>query len=124
MVYLNSVVKIADNSGANFIKCFKVYKKSRRLGGSAGDIILGSIKSIFIKQDKKLQKGDLSKAIIINSKRNKKRFSGHFISSDRTSVILLKLGEIPQGTRIHGPVYYELRNIKNNKLISIANTII
>lgn len=124
MVFLNTTLPIADNSGAKFLKCFKIYKKSRRIGGSVGDTILGAIKSIFIKKNKKIKKGNLYKAIIVRSRKNKKRFLGHFLSTDSTAAVLLNNSKLPFGTRVTGPVYYELRFLKFGKIISLAKKII
>jgi len=129
MIQLRSILKVSDNTGAQKAQCLKIYNKSPKQIGFLGDIILVAIKQIKNKtKGKKIKKKELHKAILIRSKKNKKRYDGSYIKFNMNSVILLKKEMqkgvyYPIGTRIFGPISHDLRITKEKffKIISLSS---
>ena len=119
MIYKNSQLKSADNSGAKKIKCISIFRKST---GSLGDIIYVIIQKINIR--KKLLKKKLYKALLIGTKCRKKRLNHHFIKFKNNRVLLLDEKFKFLGTRVYGPiskeVRYCLKSSRYKKIISYS----
>ncbi len=117
MIQAESKLKVADNSGAKIIKCFKVPGGSRRRYAYAGDIIIASVKSSEPRGA--VKKGDIVKAVIIRQKKELRRKDGSLIRFDDNAAVIVENKE-PKGSRIFGPVARELREKGYNKIISLA----
>ncbi|ACQ68451.1 50S ribosomal protein L14 [Candidatus Williamhamiltonella defendens] len=119
MIQQESMLNVADNSGARSVKCIKVLGGSRRRYACVGDIIVISIKEAIPRG--KVKKGEVLKAVVVRTSKGVRRPDGSIIRFDTNAcVILNKNTEQPIGTRIFGPVTRELRNEKFMKIISLA----
>lgn len=118
MIQVQSVLDIADNSGARKVFCIKVLGGSKRRYANVGDIIVVSIRDAL--PNSKVKKGSVMKAVIVRSKKGLRRPDGSVIRFDNNSAVLIDNQKQPIGTRIFGPVARELRGKKFLKIISLA----
>jgi large subunit ribosomal protein L14 len=118
MIQMTSVLDVADNSGAKKVFCIKVLGGSRRRYASIGDIIIVSIREAI--PGAKVKKGEVSRAVIVRTRRELARSDGSFIRFDGNSAVLINKENEPIGTRIFGPVARELRAKRFMKIISLA----
>ncbi len=118
MIQVESVLDIADNSGAKSVKCIKVLGGSRRRYASVGDIIVVSIREAL--PNSKVRKGDTARAVIVRTKKELRRPDGSYIRFDTNSAVIINNAKEPVGTRIFGPVARELRAKKFMKIVSLA----
>lgn len=118
MIQAESVLAVADNSGAKVVQCIKVLGGSRRRYAHLGDIIVVSVKEAL--PNSKVKKGDTAKAVIVRTKREHRRPDGSYIKFDENSAVLINAQMEPVGTRIFGPVARELRGKRFMKIISLA----
>ena len=118
MIQTESVVDVADNSGARKVLCIKVLGGSRRRYASIGDIIVGSVKEA--QPNAKVKKGDLIKAVVVRTSKEVRRPDGSYIRFDTNSAVLVDNHGEPVGTRIFGPVARELRARRFMKIVSLA----
>jgi large subunit ribosomal protein L14 len=117
MIQMQSVLNIADNSGARKVMCIKVLGGSHRRYAYIGDVIKVSIKEAVPRS--KVSKGSVANAVIVRTKKGVRRADGSSIRFDSNAAVLLNNQNEPIGTRIFGPVTRELRN-KFMKIISLA----
>ncbi|MFP6662655.1 MAG: 50S ribosomal protein L14 [Deltaproteobacteria bacterium] len=122
MIQTESVVHVADNSGARKVLCIKVLGGSRRRYASIGDVIVGSVKEA--QPNAKVKKGDIVKAVIVRTAKEIGRPDGSYIRFDNNSAVLIDGNREPIGTRIFGPVARELRGKKFMKIVSLAPEVI
>ena len=122
MIQTESVLAVADNSGARKVLCIKVLGGSKRKYASVGDIIVVSIKEAI--PSAKVKKGEVKKAVIVRTKKEFVRGDGSYIRFDDNSAVLINNEKEPIGTRIFGPVARELRAKKFMKIISLAPEVI
>lgn len=119
MIQVESMLKIADNSGAKLIKCFKVLGGTRRRYARVGDIIVASVKSAEPRGS--VKKGDKVKAVIVRQVRAYRRKDNSYIRFDENAAVILdNNNKDPKGTRIFGPVARELREKGYSKIVSLA----
>ena len=118
MIQSETVLDVADNSGARKVLCIKVLGGSRRRYASLGDVIVGSVKEAT--PNSKVKKGDVVKAVVVRTKKEFGREDGTYIAFDENAAVLIKPDNEPRGTRIFGPVGRELRDKKFMKIISLA----
>lgn len=114
---MQSVLDVADNSGARKVMCIKVLGGSKRRYARIGDVIRVSIKEAIPRG--KVKKGEVVKAVVVRTKKEIRRPDGSAIKFDSNAVVLLNAQEQPIGTRIFGPVTRELRE-KYMKIVSLA----
>jgi large subunit ribosomal protein L14 len=118
MIQTESVLQVADNSGARRVKCIKVLGGSKRRYASVGDLIVVAVKEAM--PGGKVKKGEVQRAVVVRTAKEFRRADGSSIRFDENAAVLLtKQGE-PMGTRIFGPVTRELRNKGYMKIISLA----
>ena len=122
MIQVQTVLDVADNSGARKLMCIKVLGGSRRRYASIGDIIVCSIREAM--PNSKVKKGDVAKAVVVRTAKEVKRPDGSSIRFDDNSAVLISNQGEPVGTRIFGPVARELRAKKYMKIISLAPEVI
>lgn len=115
---MQSVLSVADNSGAKKVQCIKVIGGSKRKYASIGDIIVVSIKEAI--PNSKVKKGDVHKAVIVRTAKEIARKDGSYIRFDGNAAVLIDAIKNPIGTRIFGPVARELRAKNYVKIISLA----
>ena len=118
MIQMESVLNVADNSGAKRVKCVKVLGGSKRKYASVGDIIVVSVKDAA--PNGKVKKGQLTRAVIVRTKKEIRRRDGSYIRFDNNSAVLLNKDNEPVGSRIFGPVARELRAKQFMKIVSLA----
>ena len=118
MVQTQTVLSVADNSGARKVMCIKVLGGSKRRYATIGDIIVVAVKEAI--PNAKVKKGDVSKAVIVRTAREVSRSDGSYIRFDDNSAVLIDNQNEPIGTRIFGPVARELRAKRFLKIISLA----
>ena len=122
MIQAESRLTVADNSGAKQLYCIKVLGGSRRRYASVGDIIVVSVKEAI--PNAKVKKGDVTKAVIVRTKKEIRRPDGSMIRFDDNSAVIINQNREPVGTRIFGPVARELRAKRFMKIISLAPEVI
>ena len=118
MIQQQTLLKVADNSGAKEIMCIRVLGGSKRKFGNIGDVIVASVKSAT--PGGVVKKGDVVKAVIVRSVRGLRRADGSYIKFDENAAVIIKEDKHPRGTRIFGPVARELRDKEFNKILSLA----
>lgn len=118
MIQVESILDVADNSGAKRVQCIKVLGGSRRRYASIGDVIVVAVKEAI--PNSKAKKGDVKKAVIVRTRKEIVRADGSYIRFDDNSAVLIGNDLAPIGTRIFGPVARELRAKKFMKIVSLA----
>ncbi|MBP1751766.1 MAG: ribosomal protein [Geobacteraceae bacterium] len=118
MIQMQSILDVADNSGAKKLFCIKVLGGSKRKYASVGDIIVASVKEAI--PNSKVKKGDVVKVVIVRTAKEIGRPDGSYIRFDDNSGVVINNQGEPVGTRIFGPVARELRARKYMKIISLA----
>ena len=118
MIQQQTMLKVADNSGAKEIMCIRVLGGSKRKWGNIGDIIVASVKSAT--PGGVVKKGDVVKAVIVRTVKGMRRGDGSYIRFDENAAVIIKDDKQPKGTRIFGPVARELRDKEFTKILSLA----
>jgi len=121
MIQMQTILNVADNSGAKKVQCIKVLGGSHRRYAYIGDVIRVSIKEII--PNGKVKKGDVYFALIVRTKKGVRRPDGSIIRFDSNAVVLLNTQKQPIGTRVFGPVTRELRKLFM-KIVSLAPEVI
>ena len=117
MIQAETRLKVADNTGAKIIECFKVLGGSRRRYAGIGDVVVASVKSATPRG--MVKKKDIVKAVIVRQKKELRRKDGSYIRFDENAAVILE-GKDPKGTRIFGPIAREIREKGYSKIISLA----
>ncbi|HOE79591.1 MAG TPA: 50S ribosomal protein L14 [Smithellaceae bacterium] len=118
MIQMQTVLNVADNSGAKRVACIKVLGGSKRRFASLGDVIVVSVKEAI--PNSKVKKGDVMRAVIVRTAKEVSRPDGSYLKFDDNSAVLINNQMEPIGTRIFGPVARELRAKQFMKIISLA----
>ena len=118
MIQMQSMLEVADNSGARRVQCIKVLGGSKRRYAGIGDVIKVSIKEAIPRG--RVKKGDVFNAVVVRTKKGVRRADGSLIRFDTNAAVLLNNQLQPIGTRILGPVTRELRTENFMKIISLA----
>ena len=118
MIQQESVLKVADNSGARELLCIRVLGGSYRKYASVGDVIIGTVK--VATPNAQVKKGDVVRAVVVRTTKEYKRPDGSNIRFDENAAVLITPQNNPRGSRIFGPVARELRAKKFMKIISLA----
>ena len=118
MIQQESVLEVADNSGARKVACIRVLGGTRRRYASIGDIIVVTVKDAT--PNSKVKKGEVRRAVVVRTKTNIGRPDGSYIKFDDNAAVLIDTNREPVGTRIFGPVARELRAKKFMRIISLA----
>ena len=118
MIQPQTRLKVADNTGAKEIMCFRVMGGSFRQTGTVGDIIMASVKTAT--PGGTVKKGEVVKAVIVRMRKNKRRPDGSYIKFDDNAAVIINDQKMPRGTRIFGPVARELREKDFMKIVSLA----
>ncbi len=118
MIQQQTVLDVADNSGAKKVMCIRVLGGSRRRYGTVGDVVVVAVKAALA--GGAIKKGDISHAVIVRTRRPVRRPDGSYIRFDDNAAVLINEAKEPKGTRIFGPVARELRDKQYMKIISLA----
>jgi large subunit ribosomal protein L14 len=118
MIQMQTMLNVADNSGAKKVQCIKVLGGSKRKYAGLGDVIVVSVKEAL--PESKVKKGEVRRAVIVRTAKEIGRPDGTYIKFDDNSAVLINNQFEPIGTRIFGPVARELRGKRFMKIISLA----
>ena len=118
MIQMQSLLKIADNSGARSVMCIKVLGGSKRRYANIGDVIKVAVREAI--PTGKVKKGQVVDALIVRSKKGVRRRDGSLIKFDENAAVLINAQKAPIGTRVFGPVTRQLRDGKHMKILSLA----
>ena len=118
MIQQQTMLNVADNTGAKDLMCIRVLGGSFRRYANIGDIVVASVKTAA--PSGQVKKGDVVKAVVVRSKKGLRRPDGSYIRFDENAAVLIKEDKTPRGTRIFGPVARELRDKDFMKIISLA----
>lgn len=122
MIQLNTVLNVADNTGAKRVKCIQVLGGSRRRFGTLGDVIVCAVKEAI--PNSNVAKGSVVKAVIVRVKKERRRPDGSYVRFDDNAAVIIDGNGDPKGTRIFGPVARELRAKKYMRIISLAPEVV
>jgi large subunit ribosomal protein L14 len=118
MVQMQTYLKVADNTGAKELMCFRVLGGTRKRYANIGDVVVCSVKKAA--PGGTVKKGDVVKAVIVRSKQGLRRDDGSYIRFDENAAVIVMADKNPKGTRIFGPVARELRDAGYTKILSLA----
>lgn len=118
MIQTGTRLRVADNSGAKEIECFRIPGRSRSTVAGVGDVIVAAVKQAT--PNAGVKKGDVVKAVVVRTVKEIARPDGSFIRFDENAAVLIAADGNPRGTRIFGPVARELRDRDYMKIISLA----
>ncbi len=118
MIQQQTLLKVADNSGAKEIMCIRVLGGTGRRYANIGDVIVASVKKAT--PGGAVKKGDVVKAVVVRTAKGVRREDGTYIRFDENAAVLIKDDKSPRGTRIFGPVARELRGNGFTKILSLA----
>lgn len=118
MIQVQSILNVADNTGAKKVMCIRVLGGSKRRYAGVGDIIVCAVKEAT--PGGVVKKGDVVKAVIVRAAKESRRPDGSYIRFDENAAVVIKEDKSPRGTRIFGPVARELRDRDFMKIVSLA----
>ena len=118
MVQMQTYLKVADNTGAKELMCFRVLGGTRKRYANIGDVVVCSVKKAA--PGGSVKKGDVVKAVIVRSTHGVRRDDGSYIRFDENAAVIVMADKNPKGTRIFGPVARELRDAGYTKILSLA----
>ena len=123
MIQMQTMLAVADNSGARKVQCIKVLGGSKRRYAGLGDVIICSVKEAA--PNTNVKKGDVVRCVVVRVKKEVRRADGSYIKFDQNAAVLIDTNGAPRGTRIFGPVARELRdgyyvNLGYMKIVSLA----
>ncbi len=122
MIQQETILNVADNSGAKKILCIRILGGSYRRYGSIGDVIIATVKEAM--PNSEVKKGDVVRAVVVRCKKEIRREDGSSIKFDDNAAVLIDNNNEPRGTRVFGPVARELRKRRFMKIISLAPEVV
>ena len=118
MIQQQTLLNVADNTGAKQLMCIRVLGGSRRRYAAIGDVVVACVKRVT--PGGMVKKGEVVKAVIVRTVRETRRADGSYIKVDENAAVIIKDDKTPRGTRIFGPVARELRDKDYTKILSLA----
>lgn len=118
MIQVQSILAVADNSGARKVMCIKVLGGSRKRYARVGDLVVVAVKEAM--PDGNIKKGTTARAVVVRTKKETRRQDGTYIRFDQNACVLINAEGEPVGTRVFGPVARELRWKEFTKIVSLA----
>ena len=118
MIHQQTILNVADNTGAKELLIIRILGGSHRRSANIGDIVVATVKSAT--PGGQVKKGDVIKAVIVRTKKGLRRTDGSYIKFDDNAAVIIKEDKNPRGTRIFGPVARELREKDFMKIVSLA----
>jgi len=122
MIQQETLVVVADNSGAKAAKCFRVLGGTKRRYARVGDVVVCAVKVAI--PGGTVKKGDVVKAVVVRTTKEQRRKDGSYIRFDENAAVLIKEDGEPVGTRVFGPVARELREKRFMKIVSLAPEVV
>ncbi len=118
MIQEETMLNVADNTGAKKVKCFRILGGTKRRYASLGDIVIVSVKTAI--PNSNVKKGSIQHAVVVRTKKAVRRRDGSYIRFDDNAAVIIDDRHEPRGTRIFGPVARELREREFMKIVSLA----
>ena len=118
MIQMQTMLTVADNSGARKVRCIKVIGGSKRRYAGLGDVIICAVQEA--QPNGNIKKGDVVRCVVVRTKKEVRRPDGSYIKFDQNACVVINGDGAPRGTRIFGPVARELRDKKYMKIVSLA----
>ena len=118
MIQMQTMLTVADNSGARRVRCIKVIGGSKRRYAGLGDVIICAVQEA--QPNGNIKKGDVVRCVVVRTKKEVRRADGSYIKFDQNACVVIGADGTPKGTRIFGPVARELREKKYMKIVSLA----
>ena len=118
MIQMQTMLTVADNSGARRVRCIKVIGGSKRRYAGLGDVIICAVQEA--QPNGNIKKGDVVRCVVVRTKKEVRRADGSYIKFDQNACVVINADGAPRGTRIFGPVARELRDKKYMKIVSLA----
>ncbi len=122
MIQEQTILDVADNTGAKQALCIKVLGGSRRRYASLGDVIIASVKKAI--PNGEVKAGEVVRAVVVRARRNVRRADGSYVRFDRNALVIIDKENNPRGTRIFGAVARELRERNFMKIVSLAEEVV
>ncbi len=122
MIQERSILKVADNSGAKTVRCFRILGGTRRRYARIGDILVASVQSA--EPRKQVKKKDIVKALVVRTRETTRRKDGSYVRFDENAVVLVDAKKEPIATRVFGPIPKEIRERGYEKLVTLAEEIV
>jgi len=123
MIQENTVLKVADNSGAKVVRCFRVLGGSRKRYAKLGDTIIASVR--VAEPRKQLKKKDIIEALVVRTRAPIRRKDGTYVRFDENAVVVIEKGKKePRATRIFGPIPREIKDLGYDKIASMAQEVV
>ena len=122
MIQERSILKVADNSGAKIVRCFRILGGTRRRYAGVGDIVVASVQSA--EPRKAVKKKDVVKVLVVGTKNALRRKDGSYVRFDENAVVLVDAKKEPVATRVFGPLPRELKERGFEKLMTMAEEIV
>lgn len=122
MIQERSILKVADNSGAKIVRCFRILGGTRHRYAKIGDVIVASVQSA--EPRKGVKKKDIVRTVLVRSKKAMRRKDGSYVRFDENAVVLVNPKKEPIATRIFGPIPKELKEKGFEKIITLAEEIV
>ena len=118
MIQMQTMLTVADNSGARRVRCIKVIGGSKRRYAGLGDVIICAVQEA--QPNGNIKQGDVVRCVVVRTKKEVRRADGSYIKFDQNACVVINGDGAPRGTRIFGPVARELRDKKYMKIVSLA----
>ena len=122
MIQERSILKVADNSGAKIVRCFRILGGTRHRYANIGDVVVASVQSA--EPRKQVKKKDIVKAVIVRQRKSFRRFDGSYVRFDENAAVLIDVKKEPRGSRIFGPIPRELKEKGFGKIVTMAKKIV
>ena len=122
MIQERSILKVADNSGAKIVRCFRILGGTRRRYARVGDIVVASVQ--VAEPRKTIKKKDIVKALIVRERNSMRRKDGSYVRFDENAVVIVDAKREPIATRVFGPLPRELKEKGFEKLMTMAEEIV
>jgi large subunit ribosomal protein L14 len=122
MIQMQTILDVADNTGAKLVRCIKVLGGTHRRYASLGDVIVASVQKSIAGSE--LKTGTIVKGVIVRVRKNTRRADGSYVRFDRNALVIIDQDGNPRGTRIFGAVARELREQNYMKIVSLAQEVI
>ena len=122
MIQMQTMLDVADNTGAKRVQCIKVLGGTHRRYASLGDVIVATVKKSLPGSD--VKPGTIVKGVVVRVKKNTRRVDGSYVRFDRNAVVIVDDENNPKGTRIFGAVARELRDNNFMKIVSLAQEVV
>ncbi len=124
MIQMQTILDVADNSGAKTVRCIRVLGGTKRRTAGLGDIVVVSVQKAIAGAPELVRSGKVTRGVIVRCKQPTRRADGSYVRFDRNAIVLVDNDGTPRGTRIFGAVARELRDRRFMKIVSLASEVV